>query len=226
MLRQLFRTMLDASVTLGVDADLRVGWSDILDNLAPLPTATVVLDGVNTTILADWEGAGPPPKNDRQMLSAVQPIYPAGEFWVSMANQTQLQIARDTMKYLDWYSVQSDAFCIMYTISARLGENQTLVFPRMVRTNLQFGFSGNSFLPNLMTLPQIGPAAVQYVNELFLQSHEAFVRVYPAHFSDTGVRGGPPRGPGREALAGDEGQSDRPVGDGGVMVLVVLVTGG
>lgn len=46
-----------------------------------------------------------------------------------------------------------------------------------------------------MTLPQIGPAALVYVNELFVQSHESFVRFYPSHFTDTGVMGGPPRGP-------------------------------
>ena len=50
-------------------------------------------------------------------------------------------------------------------------------------------------MENLMTLPQIGPAALVYVNELFVQSHESFVRFYPSHFTDTGVMGGPPRGP-------------------------------
>lgn len=53
-----------------------------------------------------------------------------------------------------------------------------------------------------MTLPQIGPAALVYVNELFIQSHESFVRFYPSHFTDTGVMGGPPRGPAMAAGSG------------------------
>ena len=65
----------------------------------------------------------------------------------------------------------------------------------MVATNLHWGLDGNSFMENLMTLPQVGPAALVYVNELFVQSHESFVRFYPSHFTDTGVMGGPPRGP-------------------------------
>ena len=81
------------------------------------------------------------------------------------------------------------------TISGRVGANQTVVFPQMVSTNLNWGMQGNSFMENLMTLPQIGPAALVYVNELFVQSHESFVRFYPSHFTDTGVMGGPPRGP-------------------------------
>jgi hypothetical protein len=195
MIRRLLRTMIAASHVLGVDSGLRAGWQDILDHLAPFPTATVSLDGKPTTILADWEGAGPPMKNDRQMLSAIQPIYPSGQFYRSMPNQTEFQIAVDTMRYLDYYSVSADTFCIMYTISGRVGANQTLVYPQMVHTNLQWGDSGATFFQNLMTNPQIGPAALVYVNELFVQSHESFVRIYPSHFSDTGVMGGPPRGP-------------------------------
>ena len=196
MIRALFATMISGSEALGVDSALRPDWQDILDNLHPYPTATVTLpDGQVATILADWQGAPPPPKNDRQMLSSIQPIYPGGQFWRSMPNQTAFAVAVDTMKYLDYYSVQADTFCIMYTISGRVGANQTVVFPQMVKTNLQWGQGGQTFMRNLMTLPQIGPAALVYVNELFVQSHESFVRIYPAHFSDTGALGGPPRGP-------------------------------
>jgi len=196
MIRTLFRTMLAASDVLGVDANLTAGWRDILENLHPYPTASVTLpSGRQATILADWQGAPPPPKNDRQMLSSIQPIYPGGQFYRSMPNRSAFQMAADAMEYLDYYSVQADTFCIMYTISGRVGANQTKVFPQMVKTNLQWGMGGQTFMENLMTLPQIGPAALVYVNELFVQSHEGFVRIYPAHFTDTGVMGGPPRGP-------------------------------
>jgi hypothetical protein len=198
MLKRLYRTMLAGSTALGIDADLRAGWQDILDHLVPLPLATVMLDNKTTTILADFDGAGPPPKNDRQMLSAIQPIFPAGQFYRSMPNRTEFALAVDTMRYLDYYSVPADTFCIMYTISGRVGANQTVVYPQMVETNLQWpesGGKGQTILHNLMTGPQIGPAALVYVNELFVQSHESFVRIYPSHFTDTGAMGGPPRGP-------------------------------
>ena len=68
---------------------------------------------VRATILADWQGAPPPPKNDRQMLSSIQPIFPGGQFWRSMPNRTAFRMAVDTMEYLDYYSVQADTFCIM-----------------------------------------------------------------------------------------------------------------
>ena len=102
MLHRLFATMTIVSAELGVDSDLRAGWQDIKANLAPLPTATVQLANTTTTILADWDNAGPPPKNDRQMLSALQPIYPAGQFFRSMPNQSAFQVAVDTMTYLDY----------------------------------------------------------------------------------------------------------------------------
>ena len=114
MIRALFQTMIEGSKALDVDTDLRMGWQDILDNLAPYPTVAVTLpSGRNATILADWQGAPPPPKNDRQMLSSIQPIFPGGQFWRSMPNRTAFHMAVDTMEYLDYYSVQADTFCIM-----------------------------------------------------------------------------------------------------------------
>ena len=114
MIRALFHTMIEGSSALGVDSDLRAGWQDILDNIHPFPTAAVTLpNGRSATILADWQVAPPPPKNDRQMLSSIQPIYPGGQFWRSMPNRTAFGLAADTMEYLDYYSVQADTFCIM-----------------------------------------------------------------------------------------------------------------
>ena len=114
MIRTLFHTMIEGSAALGIDSDLRAGWQDILDNIHPFPYVQVTLpSGRNATILADWQGAPPPPKNDRQMLSSIQPIYPGGQFWRSMPNRTAFDMAADTMEYLDYYSVSADTFCIM-----------------------------------------------------------------------------------------------------------------
>ena len=53
MISWLIETLLDASGELGVDAEKRPLWRDILQKLAPLPTATVSLPGnPNTIILA------------------------------------------------------------------------------------------------------------------------------------------------------------------------------
>jgi len=76
-------------------------WRDITENLVDYPHATDV-DRDNHTIFADYEGAGPPPRTN-QLNSALQPIYPAGQIYVSMGNQTQLEIAKNTMELMDFW---------------------------------------------------------------------------------------------------------------------------
>eukprot|EP01079_Euglenida_sp_SAG-EU17-18_P002710 gene2710-3365_t len=189
MLATLFPFMIQASEALDVDAALRPLWLGIASHLAPLPTAQAQVPGAasNATVLADFEGAGPPPKHDRQMLSCVQPVYPSGQVHSTMEDQGMLQAARDTLAYTDWLNQQpeggSDGSCIMYTAASRLGINASLVYQR-------FAQDKSGYFPlqrNLMTTAQIGPAMVVYVNELFMTSHEAFVRIYPSHASSLGA---------------------------------------
>jgi hypothetical protein len=72
MIRTLFEAMLDFSVFLDVDEELRPIWRDILEHLAPYPTS----DSPNGTVFVDWDGAPLPPKSDRQMLGCIQVVYP------------------------------------------------------------------------------------------------------------------------------------------------------
>ena len=131
-----------------------------------------------------------------------------------MPNGTAFGIAHSTMEWMDWYSASSDAEVIMCTISGRVGANQTETFSQMVKTCLQWQHTGTSspLMDNLMTVAQDGPELRCYINELFVQSNEDFVRVYPSHFSDTGVMSGPAHGSAVLPPATDFGLGKR---DGG-----------
>jgi hypothetical protein len=173
-LRRLFGFLLDTASITQVDSDDLVVWQRTVRTLADFPVASV---GGNTSVFADFVGAGLPPRGDLQMLGSVQAIYPGETVSSSMLNASMIEAARATMDYVQWYNAPSDGFCIMYTAAARLEADQSTVFPQFRRQLAAIQST------NLVTNAQIGPGAVQSINEYFLQSHEPFVRLYPAHFS-------------------------------------------
>ena len=216
MLRRFYPYMIEWSALLGKVSDARrAQWQDIVDHLRQFPTTKDPYNSSKVIFadfeLSDFSSPGPPPLHDRQLMGVAQAIYPGCQAERSMANRTLFEIAVNTMDYLQWYNMSSDGQAVMYTISGRIGANQTLIFPVWVNYNLFRAPQGRDkwFMNNLMMLPQIGSAMMQYVNELMVQSHEPFVRIYPAHFSDTGVEGGPPRGPrGSPSGYGPSGEAE------------------
>lgn len=182
MIRTLFEAVLDFSVFLGEDADLRPIWRDILDHLAPYPTG----EAPNGTIFVDWDGAPLPPKGDGQMLGCIQIVYPASQVSSSSANRTEYATAKRLMDYIDSWHASSDADCIIFQISTRLNYNQTAMYPNFewAMGSVRPGFQqlGNLF-PNGLTQAQNAGGALQYVNELLVRSDEPFVRFFPGHFS-------------------------------------------
>ena len=117
------------------------------------------------------------------MLAATQPIYPASQFSMSMPNRTSLQVARNTFEYLRWfgddYPAGADGTCVMFTAGARIGLNSSMLVHALTIPEAMY----IPLMPNLMTSAQIGPALAQFLNELFLMSHEGFIRFFNGHFS-------------------------------------------
>jgi hypothetical protein len=191
MIRTLLEAAVDFSTVLGVDADLRPSWRDILSNLAPYPTREVTIGGNASmaTIFVDWDGAPPPPKNDKQMLGCIQIVYPAGRVSSSSANRTLFRTAKNLLDYLDQWDVSSDADCILFQISTRLNYNQTAMYPNFawaLGSEPREGYARGNLFQNGLTQAQNVAGALQYVNELLVRSDEPFVRFFPAHFSSIG----------------------------------------
>jgi hypothetical protein len=186
MILTLFEALIDFSEVLGIDAELRPIWRDIVAHLAPFPFNQAA------GIFLDWDGAPLPPKQDNQMLGVIQLIYPASRVSSSSTNRTLFQTAKHTMDYLNNWVVQpgSDGDCILFQISSRLNYNQTQMYPAFVeelgpvRSPTQApGPVGGNLLENGMTQGQNAAGAVQYVNELLVRSDEPFVRFFSGHFS-------------------------------------------
>jgi len=124
--RRTVRTLLSTSVTLGLDADLRPVWQDVLDKLSPFPTGlyngkTVYLMAENvkgSTAIADTFAPGTMPNN------LEGGVFPGGNIYLG-GDPAQLQIARDTLEQMAPWGLTStsrfNGFCIQFPIAARVG---------------------------------------------------------------------------------------------------------
>ena len=168
LLRTLFKNMLAMSAELGVDADQRAKWRDILDKLSPFP----LQERAGKTVFRytekgmDW--------NDGNTLG-IQHIFPAGAIGLD-SDPKLLEISRNMINEMHRWA-DYNGFSSWYTACARVGYD-----PKLILANLRAECDKHS-LPNLLLY--YGGGGIEScggflaLNEMLLQSHEGIIRLFP-----------------------------------------------
>jgi hypothetical protein len=190
LVRMLFKGMLDVSAELGMDAERRGKWQDILQHISEFPTA--VVDGVRRVRGAEAGPAsnrvGPNRDNSRVEISGL--VWPTGVVGLG-SDPALLQLVRDDAR--DWpereWLNHFNGFSQTYPGAARIGYP-----PRELLNKLHKQLAVGSF-PNLMVFAGGGgvencstvPATI---NEMLLQTHAGVMRVFPVWPKDQPARFG------------------------------------
>jgi len=180
LIRMVFRTLLDLSKELGVDADRRAKWQHILDHLSPYPTQQ--RDGKTVFRYSEKGQAW-----FRSNTLGIQHIWPAGAIGLD-SDPKLLEIARNTHVALGRWR-DNNGFPTFYTAAARLG-----IDPKLILTNLREQLRRHTY-PNLFIFYGGGgieccSGVPSCINEMLLQSHEGVLRLFPCWPRDRDARFG------------------------------------
>lgn len=170
---------------LGRDAQRAAKWNATLARLADYPT-TVAGDGSGRTVFAEarpitpgeaipWSG------NARYPIVYFAPMHPAGELGLT-APAPLLQVARDTVAAIDAVNGYrpTNGLCLAWPSATRVS-NTTMAgalldsFEQALAATLQ-----TNWYPDLAGGGVEQAGGTLAVNELMLQSHEGFLRLFPA----------------------------------------------
>lgn len=168
LVRALFTNMLAMSEALGVDAEKRVRWRDVLDKLSGFP----LQERRGRTVFRysekgmDW--------CDGNTLG-IQHIFPAGAIGLD-SDPKLLEISRNMIDAMHRWT-DNNGFSSWYTACARVGYD-----PKRILKGLRHECDKQS-APNLLL--QYGGGGIENcsgflaVNEMLLQSHEGVIRLFP-----------------------------------------------
>ena len=168
LVRTLFNNMLAMSAELGVDADKRAKWRDILDKLSAYPTQE---RGGQTVFRYSERGTAW--WNDNTL--GIQHIFPAGAIGLD-SDPKLLALCHSTINAMRrWHD--GNGFSSWYTACARVGYD-----PKTILANLRTECDRCS-MPNLVL--SYGGGGIENVsgflavNEMLMQSHEGVLRFFP-----------------------------------------------
>jgi alpha-L-fucosidase 2 len=177
LIRTLYKNMIPMSVELGVDADKRAKWQDILDHLSDFPVQQ--RDGKTVFRYAETGMAW----NDSNTLG-IQHIFPAGAIGLD-SDPKLLEISRNMIDEMNRW-VDNNGFSSWFTACARVGYD-----PKIILAKLRASCDQHS-LPNLLLsfggVEECGGFLV--INEMLLQSHEGVIRFFPCWPKDQDARFG------------------------------------
>jgi alpha-L-fucosidase 2 len=170
LIRMASRAAIDLSTALGVDEHRRGKWQHILDHISAFP-----LTERNGKTMFDVCENGITKLEDVNMC-CVQHIYPANA--VSLSSDPALVKAGvDTILYKDLWE-QGNSFSTIFAAAARVGVDPDLILRQMKRVtekyiqpNFMFNMGGGG-IENSSGIPD-------GLNEMLLQSHEGFLRLFP-----------------------------------------------
>ncbi|WP_165396539.1 discoidin domain-containing protein [Streptomyces sp. F001] len=183
-LRRVLTALIDGSKTLGVDAEMRPRWQEVLDNLTPYPTG--VRDGLDVILLASEinnpiKGNDLLNKND-QPINLEGVVHPSDNLAIG-GDPELLRLARNTLEWVDPFRPGSrgssgNGFPKTFTIAARVGWDPEDLIAKF-RTVI-----GNLWRPN-HTVRQFGGAqetsgAIETINSMMLQTYQGTTRVFPS----------------------------------------------
>ena len=168
LVRALFKNMLSTSQALGVDADKRAKWQDILDRLSAFPLQE--RDGRTMFRYSekgmDW--------CDGNTLG-IQHIFPSGAIGLD-SDPKLLEISRNMIDAMHRWS-DPNGFSSWYSACARVGYD-----PKRILAGLRHECDTRS-APNLLL--QYGGGGIENcsgflaINEMLLQSHDGIIRLFP-----------------------------------------------
>lgn len=170
LIRMSARAVIDISIALGVDDCRRGKWQHILDHISEFP-----LTERSGKILFDVCENGLTRLEDVNMC-CIQHVYPANA--VSLSSDTSLvRAAVDTIIYKDLWECLN-AFSTIFAASARVNVDPVLILEKMklvtkkyIQPNFLFQMGGGG-IENSSGIPD-------GINEMLLQSHEGFLRLFP-----------------------------------------------
>jgi len=175
----LFENLIAMSKDLGVDADKRPKWQDILDHLSAYPLQQ--RDG-KTVFRYTEEGTAW--VNDNTL--GIHPIFPCGAIGLD-SDPKLLEISRNTIDEMARWT-DSNGFSSWYTACARVGYDPTTIL-----THLRAECDNHS-LPNLVQT--YGGGGVENssgflaINEMLFQSYDGVLRFFPCWPKDLDARFG------------------------------------
>jgi hypothetical protein len=179
LVRTLFKNMIPMSHALGVDADKRAKWQDIIDKMSDYPTQD---RGGKTVFRYSEKGMA---WNGGNTLG-IQHIYPAGDIGLDSDPQL-LEISHHMIDAMGrWRDYNGSSS--WYTACARVGYD-----PKKILTELR-GMYDRHTLPNKLLnfggggIENVSPALA--VTEMLLQSHEGVIRLFPCWPRDQNARFG------------------------------------
>lgn len=188
--KTIFRKLVVYSALLGVDANRRVLWKSMQSRLAEYPTTTDPT--TNKTVLnqQEWGPGGFPRVGDygnaRYPITFFAGIHPGEDISLG-SDPTLVEAARNTVdaiNELNWWS-PTNGLCMAWPPAARVSNNASVTLDNFVAA-LNATLQPNlwPWIENRPTggwgCPTEQAGATLAVNDLLMQSHEGFVRLFPA----------------------------------------------
>jgi alpha-L-fucosidase 2 len=180
LVRFLFQGLIDMSTDLGTDASLRATWQNILANLSAFPTETR-----NGQTVFRWTETGRDWADSNSI--GIQHIYPGSQIGLD-SDPTTLQIAQNMVGQMARWNDQNGTNTF-YPAAARVGYD-----PGTILSQLDSWVAGNTY-PNMYL--HTGGGGVEGFNtvpatlaEMFIQSYQGKVRIFPNWPSNTDAKYG------------------------------------
>ena len=184
-IRLLFKSLLKGSLDLGVDANKRTAWQDIVDHLVDYPTGT--MSGFNKQVFYLAETINNSTKGNALLNIGDQPInlegivHPGDNYTIG-SDDTKLQLVRNTLEYVNPFTPGSrgasmNGFPKTFTIAARAGWPAEDLISKF-KAAISYGWREN------LTVKQGGGAhetsgAIETINSMLLQTNGTVTRVFP-----------------------------------------------
>jgi len=177
-LKKVLRATVDASTALGVDADLRPAWQDIIDHLVPFPTVTLpdpFHKGQNMTVFTAQEHPlyfmGPSLPGQLNPL-AFYALWPSEEVGVGSPLRGIGEATVRTLTGLGSWT-NGNAFPEAFPAAVRAGLNPEWILQNM--TNVIQGAAAPNFM---LGEGQECSGALQAVNDMLLSSYDGVFRFF------------------------------------------------
>lgn len=179
LLRNLFQHLLPMSEELGVDADRRAKWRDILARLSAFPLQE---RGCKTVFRYSEKGTAW--WNDNTL--GIQHIFPAGAIGLD-SDPKLIEISHNMINAMNRWA-DYNGFSSWYTACARVGYDPKVILARLRAECDQHSFPNGLLYYGGGGIESCGGFLA--INEMLLQSHEGVLRFFPCWPPDQDARFG------------------------------------
>jgi hypothetical protein len=191
VLKSVLQNLIQASRTLGLDADKRPHWQNILDNLAPQPTATYQNRKVYALAEQEWtnnrwQAMTNPVPGDGNILP-LESVIP-GEQLGYYSPQEELDIAKNTIDVFSgrgaWSQINN--FPKIYPVAVNTRYPMQTIVDRLVST-INSQMKNNLMIEdNVHGMEKAG--ATEAINNMMLLSDQGVITVFPGWLSNQNAK--------------------------------------